>query len=254
MLTLRRRNFRIISLALLLLFMLLPPALAQAPSEQSPSETSSVMRGTNGAMTMTGDNDPHMQMTPMSSPSDDDRAAADALAQDVKAAIAKYTDISVAEADGYRPFPADSSGLRIVHYVNLWRSFLEAWRVDPKLPGSLLYERQDDGSLSLLGVMFTAPAEATEAELNQRVPLGMTRWHLHTNICVPEPIWDADQWAIEQDGRPRFGPASPIATRADCEAVGGKFHPSILGWMVHINVFAEDSADVWNPMYGFDAQ
>jgi hypothetical protein len=42
-----------------------------------------------------------------------------------------------------------------------------------------------------------------------------------------------------------FGPQSPIATRDACDAVGGRFFPSPLGWMVHVNVFAEDANDVW---------
>ncbi|MEM9164910.1 MAG: hypothetical protein AAGC54_17810 [Cyanobacteria bacterium P01_F01_bin.4] len=80
----------------------------------------------------------------------------------------------------------------------------------------------------------------------------MSRWHLHINICVPDPIWDADQWALEQDGLPVFGPESPIATEAACEAVDGDFRPTVFGWMVHANVFAENPADVWNPMYGYE--
>jgi hypothetical protein len=35
-----------------------------------------------------------------------------------------------------------------------------------------------------------------------------------------------------------FGPASPIATEEACDAVGGDFHATTFGWMVHANVFA----------------
>lgn len=247
MLPLRRRSFRIVALALFVIALWLPSALAQ-----SSDSGASVMNGTNGAMTSHGEQDPHMRMTPMRAPTDDELARADSLAQEVKAAIAQYADISAAEADGYGPFPPDPSDLHIVHYVSLGRSWQENWRLDPQKPGSLLYERQPDGSLKLLGAMFTAPAEATEAELNERVPLSVTRWHLHTNICVPDPVWDADQWALEQDGLPVFGPESPIATEAACEAVDGDFRPTVFGWMVHANVFAENPADVWNPMYGHE--
>ena len=37
-----------------------------------------------------------------------------------------------------------------------------------------------------------------------------------------------------------FGPQSPIATKAACDAVGGRFHAALLGWMLHANVFAGD--------------
>ncbi len=86
-----------------------------------------------------------------------------------------------------------------------------------------------------------------------RVPLSATRWHLHTNVCVPKPIWDGDAWARTlADGRPVFGPDSPIATEAGCDDVGGRFLPTVFGWMAHVNLFAEDPADVWNAMYGHE--
>ena len=33
--------------------------------------------------------------------------------------------------------------------------------------------------------MYTAPYKATEEELNERAPLSIARWHLHTNLCLP---------------------------------------------------------------------
>ena len=240
----RRRHFRLFSLVLLLFCLLLPPVLAQ---QQTASPLG--INGADGTMAPNGENDPHMRMTALRSPTPEDRAKATEVAQALKEAIAPYTDISLAEADGYRPFPPDPGDMRIVHYVNVVRSWQEGERLDPRSPGSLLYERQADGSLGLLGAMFTAPADASEAELNERVPLSVAQWHLHTNICVPQPIWDADQWAIEDSGQPRFGPESAITTEVACNAVGGDFWPTAFGWMVHAYVFADNSADVWNPMY-----
>jgi len=43
-----------------------------------------------------------------------------------------------------------------------------------------------------------------------------------------------------QDGHAVFGPESPIATQAACDSVGGDFHESLFGWMIHANVFAGD--------------
>ena len=42
------------------------------------------------------------------------------------------------------------------------------------------------------------------------------------------------------DGAPKFGPESPIATEAACKAVGGVFHLSLFGWMLHANVYEGD--------------
>lgn len=239
-----RHRFRGFCITLLLLGLSLPSALAQTPEAGA-----GILHGTDGSM-VHETADPHVRLTPTRSPSPAELATAAALADQIRNAIAQYADISLAEADGYVPFPPDPSELHIVHYVNIWRSFLERWRLDPALPGSLLYERQPDGSLQLLGAMYTAPADTTEAELHERLPLSITRWHLHTNLCVPRPIWDAEQWAIEDQGLPRFGPESAIATEAACNAVGGDFHATMFGWMVHANVFADNPADVWNPMYG----
>ena len=222
---------------------LLSPVLAQ-------DLPGTVVTGTNGTMTPQGAADPHMRMTPVHPATPDDITKADQLAQQVRRAIAQYPNVRDAEKAGYIQFPPKADDLTIVHYVNPWLSYLETWRLDPKQPGSLLYERQTDGSLHLLGAMFTAPAEMSLEDLNKRVPLSVTRWHLHTNICVPEPIWDEAQWARQRNGQPLFGPDSPIATEKECSTVGGKFNPTIFGWMVHANVFAENPADVWNPMYG----
>ncbi len=257
MLFLRRRYFRLVLLALLLLAFLLPPAIAQ--TQQQTHQTSPLialgpidlngLEGSDGSMTPHGENDPHVRMTAMRAPKAEDQAVADEIAEELKGAIAKYADISVAEADDYFPFPADSSGLRIVHYVNVYRSWQENWRLNPQEPGSLLYERQPDSSLKLIGAMFVAPDDATEAELDERMPLSVTQWHLHTNICVPDPIWDSEQWKIEDNGAPRFGPQSAIATEVACAEVGGDFMPTAFGWMVHAYVFADNPSDVWNQMY-----
>ena len=44
------------------------------------------------------------------------------------------------------------------------------------------------------------------------------------------------------NGKPVFGPASPIATADACDKVNGKFLPVVFNWMVHANVF---ESDVW---------
>jgi len=72
------------------------------------------------------------------------------------------------------------------------------------------------------------PRRATEAQLNDRVPLSVATWHLHTNLCMPPANQrrSAD-WT-------KFGLRGSIATPQACDAASGKFHPVIFGWMVHV--------------------
>ena len=164
-----------------------------------------------------------------------DRARAAALLATICRVVAPYVDVRRAEADGFKPnFP----GLVRQHYHfsrrdNFWTALSE---FDPTRPTSLLYDRTADGSYHLTGVMYTAPRDASMAELDARVPLSIARWHQHLNICFA-PTRDA---ALYAGDHPRFGNRGSIATRADCEVAGGRFLPQLLGWMVHIHPFAAD--------------
>lgn len=204
-----------------------------------------------GADPMPGD--PQTLMTRLRPARPGDAARADQIAATVRGSIARYRDVKDAVADGYRSFPPEPSPRdRIIHYVHQGRSRREARRIDPAQPGALLYERTAGGGLRLVGAMYTAPVTAPLAELDARVPLSVTQWHLHQNVCVPRPVWDGEQWARTVSGRPMFGPGSPIATEAACRQVGGRFLPTVFGWMAHVYVFAEDPKDLWNAMYGHE--
>ena len=76
-------------------------------------------------------------------------------------------------------------------------------------------------------------------QLNARVPLSVARWHLHTNLCLPPK----DQ-APRADWT-RFGLAGSIATPEACEAAGGRFMPSIFGWMVQVYPYEHSPEKVW---------
>ncbi len=160
----------------------------------------------------------------------------------------------MAKQDGYAFFPAvPPPHLHIVHLVNRRFSKSDGKRFNPDEPGSLLYERAGEG-WKLIGAMITAPVEATVEELDARVPLSVAQYHLHQNICVPKPIWDGDAWArLDDHGMPVFGPESPIATKAACDAVDGRLLETVFGWMAHAYVFTGDPADTWNAMYGHGA-
>ncbi|MDT0630421.1 hypothetical protein RQM47_13185 [Rubrivirga sp. S365] len=211
------------------------------------------VRALGGADPMPGD--PHASMTRLTRTQPGDRARADRLLAETRRSIARYRDVEDAVADGYRPFPPEPTpGLQIIHYIHQQRSAAEQDVINPDAPGALLYERDGRGGLRLLGAMYTAPADAPLAELDARVPLSVTQWHLHQNVCVPRPIWDEAAWARTlAGGEAAFGPESPTATPSACDQLGGRFLPTAFGWMAHLNVYADDPADVWNAMYGHDS-
>ncbi|HEY3279859.1 MAG TPA: hypothetical protein VGJ83_05050 [Gemmatimonadales bacterium] len=187
----------------------------------------------------------HLRLTALrpAAPGDSSRAAAILAA--MRRDLSRYRDIRVAEGDGFRQFIAGGAA-PVQHYTKL-RWWLQAKRgLDPSRPSSLLYRKAADGSLELMGAMFTAPPGLTEDELNERLPLSVTRWHQHVNWCVP-PVRNARaRWAETRDGHPVFGPRSPIATAEACAAVGGRFRPRVLGWMVHVMSFTgDDPAVIW---------
>jgi hypothetical protein len=67
------------------------------------------------------------------------------------------------------------------------------------------------------------------------------------NWCTPKigPRM-RERWRETKNGQPVFGPRSPIATEEACDAVGGRFRPRLLGWMVHVMAFAgDDPREIW---------
>ena len=185
----------------------------------------------------------HMRMTAKRVGTAADTARAMTVAAELRAAILKYRDSRVAEADGYRIFLPDAKQ-HVYHFTNNRAAVRAAFRFDPARPTSLLYAKGADGAFTLEGAMYTMPARASEAALNERVPLGVAQWHQHVNWCLPKK-GDARRWTETRDGAPLFGPQSAIATRAACDAAGGDFHERLFGWMVHANVMADDARAVW---------
>jgi hypothetical protein len=183
----------------------------------------------------------HLEWTPVRAPSAGDSARAARLAEEARSAVARYRDVRVAEAEGFRAF-APNVEQKVLHYTNWQYAIREHFRFDVTKPTSLLYTKRKNGSLELTGVMYATGKRASLAQLDARVPLSIARWHRHVNLCLPNRT---DRWTETRDGKPLFGPESPIATRAECEKVGGHFSPNLFGWMVHANVFASNPADVW---------
>lgn len=104
-------------------------------------------------------------------------AAAEKLAVDTKVGIAKYQDIDVALADGYKP---DGAALEFaVHYAN--KKYEDDGKLlDPTAPETLVYSDPREGPPVLLGAMYSLPGFERDAPQ----PGGsLTVWHIHTNIC-----------------------------------------------------------------------
>ncbi|HKO16655.1 MAG TPA: hypothetical protein VJU87_10470 [Gemmatimonadaceae bacterium] len=190
-----------------------------------------------GGMAMDPVMSAHMLLTPARAATHADTVRALAVVDELRRAIAKYRDTSAATAAGFRMFLPNVKHQRVYHFTNYHNAFREAFRFDPEQPTSLLYKPGTDGKLVLIGAMYTAPRGASLDRLNERVPLSIAHWHKHVNWCLPRKGENA-RWLERRDGRPVFGPESPIATKAACDAVGGDFHDTLFGWMVHANVFA----------------
>ena len=90
--------------------------------------------------------------------------------------------------------------------------------------------------------MFTASPDATEDELNERIPLRIARWHRHINYCeAPE-----DRISDYQSAHPKFGMFGSINTEEACRAERGIFHAHMFTWMIHIFPYEPDFKEVFS--------
>lgn len=232
----------------LVLFCLVPSALVAQARATSP-DSMDMQTGAMAEHAMNGHMDAmmmrHMELTPARMPTHDDSVRATRLADELRQSIAKYQDTTAAVRDGYRMFMPQVKTQRVYHFTNWRRAVLEAFRFDAEKPTSILYTREADGHFKLIGAMYTMPKRASLSRLNGRVPLSIARWHKHVNWCVPKK-GEMSRWTEQRDGHPLFGPESPIATKAECDAVDGDFHDVVAGWMIHANVFAgADLGSIW---------
>ncbi len=181
---------------------------------------------------------PHMYMTKLRTPATPQEwAKADEIVSQLRDSIEKYKDYHVALADGYRIF-APNLPQSEYHFTNYYNGFLESFTFDPARPTSLLYKKTKTG-YELIGAMYTMPKRVSEEQLNERVPLSIAQWHLHTKLCVP-PRGDRARadWT-------KFGLQGSILTKEACTEAGGTFYPVIFGWMVHVYPFEDSREKIW---------
>jgi hypothetical protein len=183
----------------------------------------------------------HMYMTTLRPLQDGDRQKADKLVDSAKAAMAPYQDYHKALADGFQIFLPDIPQPQY-HFTNYDFAREAREHFDPLKPTSLLYTKTVDGGYVLVGAMYTDRVEATEAELNERIPLSIARWHQHINFCKAPAGQKAGYFGPEA----KFGLLGSITTKEACEAAGGEFHPHLFGWMVHVYPYEKDPKKIWS--------
>jgi hypothetical protein len=180
---------------------------------------------------------PHMYMTKLRTSTPQDWTKADGIVAELRESIEKYKDYHVALQDGYRIFMPNLPQAEY-HFTNYYNGFLESFSFDPTRPTSLLYKKTKTG-YDLIGAMYTMPKRVSEEQLNERVPLSVAQWHLHTKLCVPPR---------QERGRAdftKFGLQGSIISKEACTEAGGTFYPVIFGWMVHVYPFEDTREKIW---------
>ena len=245
-------------------------------SADSGQSSNSGAMGAMGKHMMIGD---HMTMTPTRPQTPADAQRGEEIIATMRRVLVRYQDSDAAVAAGYIPYmptvPQD-----VYHFANRALSADEyLGDVSIERPGALLFERKTFGGYKLVGAMYSAPANYTVDQLDAIIPLSLTHWHAHTNICLPAGVTEQDVMNGDLRGHlaasihntpmgsspgaamgfsqgssarmrlgyladPRFGFAGTISTAADCEAAGGNFHPQIFGWMLHVYPFQSDDLKV----------
>lgn len=176
---------------------------------------------------------PHIHTPPPRQATALDSVRADSLQATVRALMAQYPTPAEAERAGYRWFLRRAKEPRTYHYTNRQNARLARNRFDPARPTALLYKKDGDGSLRVVGVMYTAPPDATPDELDARVPIALSHWHQHVRLCFPRQGADASKEDFMGPAA-RFGPLGSLTTKESCEAAGGRFVQRLFGWMVHV--------------------
>ncbi len=118
-----------------------------------------------------------MPAVPAREPTAAEQAAATALVNTARTALAKYNDIAVAATDGYQV-----SGITGVDFHAQNPKYENDGRIfDPAHPETLVYGLAPNGRPVLLGAMFMMPS------IDQPGPTPggpLTVWHAHQHVCI----------------------------------------------------------------------
>jgi hypothetical protein len=194
----------------------------------------------------------HMRMAPRRPATPADQFRAKQIVLTARDALSKYTDVRVAEQEGYLKFLPWIESQSIFHYNNMENIMLTQRRFDAARPVSLLYKKQKDGSMKLVGAMYAAPPDATIEDLDVRLPTSIAHWHEHVDFCGPQPQ-DVRSGKVKIDGA-TTARWLKITTREACDAAGGRFVPRVFGWMAHVYLWeSDDPAIIWGGMHSHGA-
>ncbi len=183
----------------------------------------------------------HMYMTLLRPKQPGDEEKAKAVVAALKATMERYKDYRKALLDGY-VIANPKLKQPQYHFINQANTREADLRFDPSKPTALLYRRTPMQEYKLEGAMYTTSPDATEDELNQRIPLSITRWHRHINVCwAPE-----DRVKDYQAAHPKFGMFGSIKTQDACTAERGIFHPYVFTWMIHVFPYEPDFKEVFS--------
>jgi hypothetical protein len=183
----------------------------------------------------------HMYMTALRAKQPGDQQKADAVVAAAKQAMEPYRDYRKALADGYEIFLPDVPQSQY-HFTKYAYGLEARSHFDPLKPTSLLYKKSTDGDYQLIGAMYTDRVDATEDDINERIPLSIARWHQHINFCKAPEGHKAEYFGPDA----KFGLLGSITSKEACEAAGGAFHAHIFGWMVHVYPYEQDPEATWS--------
>lgn len=183
----------------------------------------------------------HMRMTQLRAPKSGDQLRAAAIVAAAKSAMEPYRDYRKALSDGYKIFLPNVPQPQY-HFTNAAFGLEARTHFDPLKPTSLLYKKTADGGYQLVGAMYTDRVDAAEEELDDRIPLGVARWHQHINFCkAPE-----GQKAAYFGPDAKYGLRGSIVTKESCDSAGGQFFPHLFGWMVHVYPYETNPERIWS--------
>lgn len=183
----------------------------------------------------------HMYLTPLRPKQTGDEEKAKAVVAALKTTMERYKDYRKALLDGYVILNPKLKQPQY-HFVNDANSREADIQFDPSKPTALLYRRTPMLEYKLEGAMYTTNPEATEDELNRRIPLSVARWHRHINVCwAPE-----DRIKDYKAAHPKFGMFGSIKTQEACTAERGIFYPYVFSWMIHIFPYEPDFKEVFS--------
>lgn len=183
----------------------------------------------------------HMYVTSLRPVQPGDEENVRAIVSQVRASIERYKDYKNALADGYAIANKDVDEPQF-HFINQANIAAAETHFDPTRPSALLYFQTKKQRYKLEGVMFTVPPNASEDELNSRIPLSVVRWHKHTRFCAA-PANRVQEYLGKHS---KFGMFGSITTADACKAEGGTFYPVIFTWMIHVFPFEPDLKDAFS--------